>query len=298
MLTAEYLVLDGAAALALPCRYGQMMHVTQTPGAGREVLCKSLDAQGQEWFSGRFDMEANTVLSATDEGVAERFLSILTYLYFQAPDAFPENIQLEFDHQIDFSRDWGLGTSSTLLYNMASWAEVDPYGLAEHAFGGSGYDIACAGARGPLLYRRNTASPRFVEVDFDPSFKEDLYFVYLGQKQNSREGIKNYRALENTNKKPHAIAEVEELNDNILQAKSLGEFEESIREHESIIANIIGMPKVQDLHFSDLDGVAKSLGAWGGDFVMLTYQGGHDALKKYCQTKGFDVIIPYQQMIL
>lgn len=298
LLTAEYIVLDGAAALALPCRYGQRMEVKQSVSLGRIVACRSLDVDGEEWFAGRFDVEAGTILSTTDEDIAQRFLSIVTYLFSHKSEAFPANTQIEFVHQIDFARDWGLGTSSTLIYNMATWAEVDPYGLAEHTFGGSGYDIACAGAIGPIRYKRNSASPRFVAVDFNPSFKEDIYFVYLGQKQNSREGIKNYRALDNDSKKPHAIAEIEELNDNILHAKTLFEFEESIREHESIIANIIGMPKVQDLHFSDLDGVAKSLGAWGGDFVMLTYQGGHAALKKYCQTKGFEVVIPYQQMIL
>lgn len=298
LLTAEYLVLDGAAALALPCRYGQRMHVAKTSKTGRHVVCKSLDAQGQEWFSGSFDIEENTILSTTNDGVASRFQSILTYLFTRKPNAFPANTQIEFEHQIDFSRDWGLGTSSTLIYNMATWANIDPYGLTEHAFGGSGYDIACAGANGPLLYRRNSALPRFVEVNFNPSFKEDIYFVYLGQKQNSREGIKNYRALDNATKKPHAIAEIEELNENILSAKTLKEFEESIREHESIISNIIRMPKVQELHFNDLDGVAKSLGAWGGDFVMLTYQGGHDVLKEYCKAKGFEVVIPYQQMIL
>ena len=274
------------------------MQVSGTMSVGRVVECRSLDAQRQEWFSGRFDVAAGTVLSATDDGVAERFLSILMYLDKHNKTAFPEDTQLVFEHQIDFARDWGLGTSSTLIYNMATWAKVDPYGLSDHVFGGSGYDIACAGASGPLRYRRNNPAPRHVEIDFNPVFKDDIYFVYLGKKQNSREGIKNYRSLDNEHKKPHAIAEVEELNDNILGAKTLAEFEESIQEHEDIISNVIGMPKVKELLFSDLNGVAKSLGAWGGDFAMLTHQGGYDVLKKYCQDKGFDIVIPYQQMIL
>ena len=298
LLTAEYLVLDGAAALALPCRYGQRMRVSHKQSSGRKVVCRSLDAEGSEWFLGRFDVDTKSIISSTNDAVAERFLTILTYLHRSNPLTFPEDAEVELEHQIDFARDWGLGTSSTLIYNMANWAEVDPYGLADQVFGGSGYDIACAGASGPLRYRRNSPAPRYSEVDFNPSFKNDIYFVYLGKKQNSREGIQNYRALDNEHKKPHAIAEVEELNDNILGAKTLSEFEESIQEHEGIISNIIGMPKVKDLYFSDLDGVAKSLGAWGGDFAMLTFRGGHEALKKYCQPKGFEVVISYQQMIL
>ena len=291
-------MLDGAAAIALPCRYGQNMSVSKSSSQGRVVLCRSLDERGKEWFAGQFDMDKPSVLSTTDEAVAERFLSILIYLAKHNKEAFPSDTKWEFVHQINFSRYWGLGTGSTLIYNMAIWAEVNPYGLAEHVFGGSGYDIACAGASGPLRYKINSPLPRYEEIDFNPIFKDNIYFVYLEQKQNSREGIKNYRALQNENKKPHAIAEVEELNYNILGARSLSDFEESIREHESIISNIIGMPKVQDVHFADLDGVAKSLGAWGGDFAMLTSHGGYEALKKYCQTKGFGTVIPYQQMIL
>ena len=298
LLTAEYLVLDGAAALALPCKYGQSMQVVSTSGAGRIVECKSLDSTGQAWFKGSFDIDKLSVLSSTDAEIAERFLSILKFLVEQNESAFSMDTHLAFTHQIDFARDWGLGTSSTLIYNMATWAGVDAYDLLESTFGGSGYDIACAGAKGPLRYRRKSPEPRFEEVDFRPSFSEHIYFVYLGKKQNSREGIKNYRALDNEAKKPHAIAEVEELNDNILAAKKLSDFEESIREHEGIISNIIGMPKVKDLYFSDLEGAAKSLGAWGGDFVLLTWEEGHDALKKYCESKGFEVVIPYHKMIL
>ena len=181
---------------------------------------------------------------------------------------------------------------------MSTWAGIDPYVLAEYIFGGSGYDIACAGANGPIRYRRNSPAPRFEAIDFNPSFAAQLYFVYLGKKQNSREGIKSYRERCPAEKKPHAIAEIEELNDNILAAKSLADFEESIREHESIISNIIEMPKVKDLYFSDFEGEAKSLGAWGGDFALLTYQGGLTELKKYCQPKGMDIVIPFKEMIL
>ncbi len=298
LLTAEYLVLDGAAALALPCKYGQSMQVVSTSGAGRIAECESLNDFGQIWFKGRFDLDHLSVLSSSDAAIAERFLSILEYIVEQNESVFPVDTHFSFTHQIDFSRAWGLGTSSTLIYNMATWAGVDAYDLLDNTFGGSGYDIACAGAKGPVRYRRNSAAPKYVEVDFKPPFSEHIYFVYLGKKQNSREGIKNYRALDNEAKKPHAVAEVEELNDNILAAKKLSDFEESIREHEGIISNIIGMPKVKDLYFSDLDGAAKSLGAWGGDFVLLTYLGEFETLKKYCQSKGFEIVIPYKKMIL
>ena len=99
-------------------------------------------------------------------------------------------------------------------------------------------------------------------------------------------------------KKKQAITKIAHLNQEILNTKSLADFEGYMLEHEAIIAEVIDMPKVKDLYFTDLKGVAKSLGAWGGDFVLLSHQGGLDTLKNYCQLKGFEVVIPYQQMIL
>jgi len=298
LLTAEYLVLDGAPALALPCKYGQSISVYNTLDAQSKVTCKSIDHRGNTWFTGIFDMDKETVLVTSDNSIASRFLSILQFLKNNSPSKFPRKTAVHFTHQIDFDRQWGLGTSSTLIYNMARWAKVDPYDLLEYTFGGSGYDIACAGAYGPIIYRNNNPSPKFKTVEYAPSYAGQLFFVYLGQKQNSREGINNYRSLQNNLKKPHAIAEIEEINDNILAAKNLTDFKECIREHEDIISNIIEMPKVKDIYFQDLDGEAKSLGAWGGDFVLLTFEDGEKALKKYCQLKGFDIVIPYHQMIL
>ncbi len=298
LLTAEYLVLDGARALALPCKYGQSIAINSFESATRKVICESYDQNDVLWFRGEFDVDKMKLVSTTDEDIANRFLNLLQFMSSKNAALFSEAQGININNKIDFDKNWGLGTSSTLIHNLASWAGVDAYELLEHSFGGSGYDLACAAARSPILYKRDSPAPRFNSVDFYPPFADQIYFVYLGKKQNSREGIQNYRAQELGDKIVHAIAEVEELNDNILAANTLADFEESIEEHESIISNIIGLPKVKDLYFEDLDGVAKSLGAWGGDFVLLTYDGAVSDLRSYCQLKGFDVVIPYKEMIL
>ena len=59
----------------------------------------------------------------------------------------------------------------------------------QNTFDGSGYDIACAQHKSPILYTRKDMNPIVEEVNFNPKFKEQLYFVYLNKKQNSREGI-------------------------------------------------------------------------------------------------------------
>ena len=56
----------------------------------------------------------------------------------------------------------------------------------------------------------------------------------------------------------------------MLYAETLQEFEAVIQEHESLISTLLGVPPIKNILFSDLPGEVKSLGAWGGDFCMLT----------------------------
>ena len=47
--------------------------------------------------------------------------------------------------------------------------------------------------------------------------------------------------------------------------------------------------------FPDFDGVIKSLGAWGGDFVMVI---SNENPTDYFMEKGYETVIPYEEMIL
>ena len=48
MLTGEYVVLDGAKALAVPTRFGQNLIVTS--GNNQEIKWTSFDADKSVWF--------------------------------------------------------------------------------------------------------------------------------------------------------------------------------------------------------------------------------------------------------
>ena len=43
---------------------------------------------------------------------------------------------------MNFDKNWGLGSSSTLINNISSWAKINPYDLLWSISKGSGYDIA------------------------------------------------------------------------------------------------------------------------------------------------------------
>ncbi len=65
--------------------------------------------------------------------------------------------------------------------------------------------------------------------------------------------------------------------------------------HEQIISSIIKQDTVKQRLFSDYFGEVKSLGAWGGDFILVT---GNEDTTSYFQQKGFNTILSYKEMIL
>ncbi|NJL76554.1 MAG: hypothetical protein HC892_17585 [Saprospiraceae bacterium] len=181
LLTAEYFILDGAVGLALPTQKGQNLEVfaTDTP----YIVWQSLDADGSLWFEGKFEATTGIYLEGTDETIGSTLTNIFKAILFQRPDFTLELKPCKVIASLDFPRNWGLGSSSTLIFNLAQWAKVNPYQLQFDTFGGSGYDIACAGATQAILYQK-LSTPQIQVVDFEPSFKHQL-FLYICSKSRT-----------------------------------------------------------------------------------------------------------------
>ena len=79
---------------------------------------------------------------------------------------------------------------------------------------------------------------------------------------------------------------------NVTSSKDL---EKIMEEHESIISSIVKLTPVKKVLFSDYFGAIKSLGAWGGDFVLVT---GNEDTPNYFKQKGFETVLSYREMIL
>ncbi len=293
LLTGEYVVLDGALALAVPTKFGQSLVVKKSKN--NHLLWKSVDDRNILWFEGEFKIERKRVsaLSYNNTQIAERLIQILETVKQLNPDFLVSNTNLEATTQLEFPRNWGLGTSSTLINNIANWAKIDAYDLLKHTFGGSGYDIACAQHHVPITYQLINKTPVVNEVEFNPSFKTQLYFIYLNKKQNSREGIKHYNSnKENT---MATLLEITDITAKIIACNSLTEFAFLVEQHEEIIAKITKQTPVKARYFNDFKGTIKSLGAWGGDFVLAVSEENPMA---YFQSKGYDAVIPYEKMVL
>jgi mevalonate kinase len=293
LLTGEYFVLDGAKALAVPVRYGQSLHVEAGKESSR-LSWTSKNDDGIAWFLAEFELPDLTPLTFTDKKTANILASILKSCQHKNPDFLSENQSFKVLTQNDFPREWGLGTSSTLIAALAKWANVNPYPVLFDTMGGSGYDIACAYADGPILYRLEGKTPLVQTADFRPSFAENLFFVFLGKKQDSREGIARYR--ERAKENETLIAKISELTERFLSASSLTELDDIIREHESLISQTLDLPRAKDLYFNDFWGEVKSLGAWGGDFVLATSERSEADTKAYFSKKGFDTILSWREM--
>lgn len=292
LLTGEYLVLKGAKALALPTRFGQDLQVE--PIENRVISWTSME-KGRSWFRAEFEFDHLAISAASDLEVAEKLQEILRAAKQMNPE-FLTDPTMGFDVQtnLEFKRNWGLGSSSTLIANVANWAKVDPYLLNKTIFKGSGYDIACARNNTPVLYQLIDETPHVQQVDFKPPFADQIYFVWLNRKQETLLEIGRFYKQCNFEK---WVDQISQLTTEIIQNSSVSEFMRLLEEHETIISNVLQTPKVKDQLFADFDGTVKSLGAWGGDFVLAVTEKKDDDLKKYFKQKGFATVLNYGEMI-
>ncbi|WP_341221121.1 GYDIA family GHMP kinase [Polaribacter atrinae] len=299
LLTGEYLVLDGAKSLAIPTKFGQDLSVEKIKEP--QIIWGSFTHTGECWFEAVFDLQklrlVNCTFNSDKEGnadvIAETLLSILVEAKSLNPDFLKSENGFMVRTNLTFPRNWGLGTSSTLINSIAAWAKVDAFQLLWNSFKGSGYDIACAQNNTPVFYQIENKKPVVAPVEFNPSFKENLFFVHLNQKQDSKEGIAKFRESDISFNKE--IKRISEISDDFLKVEFLEEFEDLIVEHEQIISSIIKLKPVKEKLFPDYFGAIKSLGAWGGDFVLVT---GNAETPTYFKNKGFTTILRYKEMVL
>ena len=309
LLTGEYVVLDGALALAVPTKFGQSLVIEEIEES--KLVWKSLDEKGSIWFEAEFDIlnneilnpvqdaKKNSQLARNDNEISNRLLDILQAAQQLNPKFLKDKKGYKITTLLEFPKNWGLGTSSTLVNNIANWANVDAYPLLEKTFGGSGYDIACAQHDSAITYQLNKpfectqGDKRIIhQIHFNPVFKAHLYFVYLNKKQNSRDGIAQYK--KNTINLKEVIFEINIITQKIIACKTLDAFNLLIDTHEQIIAKTIQLKPIKEMLFNDFNGSIKSLGAWGGDFVMVS---SNTNPTTYFNNKGFETILTFDEMV-
>lgn len=295
LITGEYFVLDGALSLALPTKVGQSLSVKYNQSFSPTLSWKSYDVNGNLWFDSTFEFWHFKCLDENPSEEALFLQKILQQVRKQNAHFLRDNVDVKVETRLGFPLTWGLGSSSSLIYNIAQWAYISPFELLFKTHGGSGYDIACAQSDGPIAYKKVSSGPNWSPIYFNPSFKDNLYFVYLGKKQNSREAIKEYtkkRPIEQTQ-----IAKITELTQEFINAQTLKQFQSLITSHEELVSTTLDQPTVKSSLFGDFPGAIKSLGAWGGDFVLVATENDFDFVRSYFAGKGLDTVYRYSDLI-
>lgn len=293
LITGEYLVLDGAKAFALPTKMGQNLNIEE--GGNKEIIWKSYDADGSIWFEDTLLFsDISKEVNPETESVKNTLTTILHEAFKLNPDFILNSDGYTITTELGFPKSWGLGTSSTLINNIAQWLQIDAFTLLKNSFGGSGYDIACAQNDSPIVYQLEQGNPIVEKVTFNPDFTNNLYFVYLNKKQSSKSAIAAYN-MNKKNNLPRTIALNDLITSEVLNATTIQSFTAAIQKHEVQMSIILETQTIKESLFPDFNGVIKSLGAWGGDFVMAIAT---ENPSDYFISKGYETIIPYHEMIL
>jgi mevalonate kinase len=295
LLTGEYFVLDGALSLALPTKVGQSLSVKYSPSFSPTLSWKSYDVQGNCWFDSKFEFWHFKCLDEKPSDEALFLQKILQQVRKQNSHFLRDDVDVKVETRLGFPLDWGLGSSSSLIYNIAQWAYISPFELLFKTHGGSGYDIACAQSDGPIAYKKISSGPNWSPIYFSPGFKDNLYFVYLGNKKNSRDAVSDY-----SKKRPFPqtlIAKITEHTNDFINASTLKQFQSAMVTHEQLVSEALDMVPVKTEKFSDFHGAIKSLGAWGGDFVMVASELSFEEVKNYFEAKGLNVVYRYDDLV-
>lgn len=291
LITGEYLVLDGAKALAIPCKFGQHLEIRTAQNDISTWL--SYDYKNEVWLELEFDLfDVIQHKLMGDDEVENRLFQILRKAHQLNPNVFTQNY--EFETHLEFPKNWGLGTSSTLISNLAKWADVDPYTLLFETFGGSGYDIACADSDTPLVYTIQNRLPKIKAARIPDFIKPYTYFVHLEEKQNSREAISDYKNTKPKNLEQF-ISKINIITEEFQQVQSIEKAHELITTHENLLSEILKIESVKSRIFNDFEGSIKSLGAWGGDFIMVLSETDPTL---YFKNKGYKTVLKFEEMAL
>ena len=296
LLSGEYLVLQGAKAFALPLKLGQSLEVTTINDKNGMIHWDAYTQKGF-WFASIFSKHGFTVHASDDMDKADNLSLIFKAIKTLNPNILQDENDYFFSTKLEFDKDWGLGSSSTLISLLAQWAEVNPYELLRRTMGGSGYDIACATASQPITYQLINGEPVVEEIDFKPAFSEKLYFVYQGHKQSSGKEVKSFKERAKTMDFSYEVSEISNISESLVKVTSFEEFCSLLTRHEAIMSRVLEQPPLK-AQYPDFQGVIKSLGAWGGDFFLAATELSENEVKEYFNEKGLDVVVKYDDIVL
>jgi mevalonate kinase len=298
LISGEYFVLTGATAFAIPVKFGQLLEAI--PSNQNKIIWNTYapDHENKKklFFTAYFEAGSFETIKSSNAERAGYIKQLLNTASMLSGKGHLLDEGVEVNCHVTFNMEWGLGSSSTLISNVAQWFDIDPFALAGWISGGSGYDIACATSELPILYQTGNNKPIVKKIRFNPYFTENIYFIYSGKKEGTARNLFMY--IEKVSQASSAIDKISNISEKLAYTQSLKEFIQLCEEHNNITANVIDKNNSVLLLNKEFEGVVKPLGAWGGDFFMAVSEKDGEYVKRFFNARGYDTLIPYKDMAL
>jgi mevalonate kinase len=296
LISGEYLVLSGAEAIAVPLKKGQWLEVGIYSGEESPCLKWQAWVLGKEWFSATIRLPDLEIVKSSDPFIANRLVKIFSEIKEMNSGLIEPGKSYSFSTVSTFDHNWGMGSSSALIANLARWAMIDPFDLFYRLNKGSGYDVAAALATGPIVFSTAPHKARIIPVRFQPAFHQHIWFVYRGRKQDTERSLAEFSTLPEPTRQQ--IEMINYFSGELLHTRHLKQFMQIMSEHESFISQLLGKKTVKAENFSDFNGEIKSLGAWGGDMMMAASELPGDYIRNYFQTKNIQTVFDFHSLVL
>ena len=292
MISGEYAVLKGALSLALPLQFGQILTITEKEGTP-SVIWKSM-VNNDLWFYSELLLPDFQLVRTNNADISQTLQKTLKIATTLNPRFLASKRLYQATSVMDFDPAWGIGSSSSFISNIAYWADCDPFILNNQLFNGSGTDIACARSKSPIIFEIKNEKAEYRKANFYPPFSKQLYFIYLNRKQNTRESIQKMNLRNIT---AEDIQLISTITLEMEKTADLKTFQRLAAEHEAILGVIIQEIPVKTRHFLDFDGSVKSLGGWGGDFIMVASAASEAYVRNYFKKKYLNTIFRYDEIV-
>ena len=288
LISGEYLILKGAKGLSIPVNFSQTLNVNENKTGYFDW--KSYDNDRKIWFSCKFKIsDFHNKKNYNENQLLYKLIKNLNELN---PGIISNKKGISFKTYMNFNHNWGLGSSSTLIFNLSKWANIEPFSLYWKVTNGSGYDLASCKFDKPITYQLiKPKIPKIESVNFYPEFHKNLYFIYLDKKQSSKSEIEYFDKI---NFSSECISELSRITEKMIKSNCVLDFQNLVNQHEKILAEVINKKSIKEELFNDYNGAIKSLGAWGGDFILAV---GNDDTINYFKSKGYQTIFSFKEML-
>lgn len=272
MLCGEYFATIGLPCISFPTHLTQALTVSESFSAYGEIYWKARDLNHKTWLDFKFNFDDFCFYGNAQENADAKhtLISMFALIKEKCPALFHTPKAYHFETQAAFNRNWGLGTSSTLVSLLAQWSGIDPFYLQEKIFGGSGFDVATALSDRPVLF--DSATRTSSVFTWNKSWSEDWWIVFTGKKQNSRNSLSGVkRLLEDLKTDNVKTMEIAKMLNQIITASDSQHFIHQINRLQNLTSNLLGLATAaQDFGIETGEtGICKYLGAWGGDMILV-----------------------------